>query len=307
MKIMITATIESISQARDLLAVGIKTLYLGESKFGLCIKHSFTREEMREVVVLAHRAGARVVIAVNALMHTDKMKNISEYLKFLEEIAVDFVAVADVGVIYKLQKEQINLPYIYDSSIFVTNAGQVNFWAKRGAIAAVLARELTESELYVMRRNFLIPTEILVYGATVIQYSKRNLLENYFQFVGVEEEKNLERGWFLAEPQDSSSHYSIFEDEHGTHIFANNDFNLLLKLDKLSSYGYHQWKLEGLYTAEDCFVEIAKIFVEAKRMLEGNRWDLAKITLLNEKIRQFHPKNRELDTGFFSLNPEEIQ
>ncbi|MDR3157402.1 MAG: U32 family peptidase [Lactobacillales bacterium] len=307
MKIVITATIESVSQARNLLDVGVDILYLGESKFGLRIKHSFTREEMREVVVLAHRAGARVVIAVNALMHTDEMKSIFEYLKFLEEIAADFVAVADAGVIYKLQKEQINLPYIYDSSIFVTNAEQVNFWAKRGSVGAVLARELPKSELYAMRRNFLIPTEILVYGATVIQHSKRNLLDNYFQFLGVDEEKNLERGWFLTESQNSSSRYSIFEDDQGTHIFANNDLNLLLELETLSSWGYRQWKLEGLYTAGDDFVEIAKIFMEVKFMLEEDRWDLARIALLNERIRQLHPKNRGLDTGFFSLNSEEIQ
>jgi collagenase-like PrtC family protease len=123
----------------------------------------------------------------------------------------------------------------------------------------------------------------------------------------VNEKCTRDQDWNLVEPQDSSSHYSIFEDEHGTHIFANNDLNLIMELRKLSNWGYNQWKLEGLYTSGENFVEIVKIFVEAKKMLEVGTWNFAKATLLDEKIRSLHPKNRGLDTGFLSLNSEEIQ
>ena len=43
---------------------------------------------------------------------------------------------------------------------------------------------------------------------------------------------------FLAEPSDPESHYSIFEDNHGTHIFANNDLDLMTKLTELVEHGF---------------------------------------------------------------------
>ncbi|MDR0614934.1 MAG: U32 family peptidase [Lactobacillales bacterium] len=306
MKITITATADSVLQAKKLLKAGVDVLYIGESAFGLRLAISFTREELKEVVSLAHQVQAKVTVAANALMHPDKIKNVLEYLRFLEEILADQIVVSDPGVIFLLQKAGLNLPFIYEASTFVTSARQVNFWAQKGAIAAVLAREIPAKELFLMRDQFLIPTEMLVYGATVIQHSKRPLLQNYFNFIKINEDQSPARDWSLIEPQDPHSHYSIFEDDHGTHIFANNDLNLLLELEKLASWGYHYWKLEGLYTPEENFVKIVELFVKAKSMLKAGKWDLAKATLLDEAVRCYHPQNRGLDTGFFALEPEDI-
>ncbi|MDR0690982.1 MAG: U32 family peptidase [Streptococcaceae bacterium] len=185
MKITITATAEGVSQAKKLLEVGVDVLYIGNAEFGVCLAYSFTYKELREIISMTHQAGAKVAVAVNALMHPEKIKKVLEYLRFLEEISADQIVVTDPGVIFLLQKEKLNLPYIYDASAFVTSARQVNFWAKKGAIAAVLAREIPAKELFLMRDQFLIPTEVLVYGATVIQHSKRYLLQNYFNFIKV--------------------------------------------------------------------------------------------------------------------------
>jgi collagenase-like PrtC family protease len=306
MKITITATADSVFQAKKLLKTGVDVLYIGESAFGLRLANSFTREELKEIVSLAHQVKAKVTVAVNALMHPDKIKNVLAYLRFLEAILADQIVVSDPGVIWLLKKERIKLPYIYEASVFITSAKQVNFWAQKGAIAAVLARELPAQELFLMRDQFLIPTEMLVYGATVIQHSKRPLLQNYFNFIKINEDQSPARGWSLAEPQDPHSHYSIFEDQHGTHIFANNDINLLLELEKLASWGYHYWKLDGLYTPRENFVKIVELFVKAKSMLKTGKWDLAKATLLDEAVRRYHPQNRGLDEGFFAFKSENI-
>ncbi|MDR1013260.1 MAG: U32 family peptidase [Lactobacillales bacterium] len=301
MDIQITATAKSIFQVKKLLNVGVNALYVGNLEFGVRLDNSFTSEELREIVLMTHQAGAKIIIAVNALMHPAKIKKVLAYLRFLEKISTDYIVVSDPGVIFLLQKEKLNLPYIYEASAFLTSAKQVNFWARKGANIAVLARELSAKELFLMRDDFLIPTEILVYGATVIQHSRRPLLQNYFNFIKVNKDKSYTRNWFLSEPQDSHSHYSIFEDNHGTHIFANNDLNLILELEKLSNWGYHYWKLEGLYTPEEDFVKIVQLFVRAKLMIEKGKWDSLKATLLAEAVRRYHPDNRGLDTGFFAF------
>ena len=305
--IELIATAESVTQGKTLLDVGIDVLYFGEEKFGLRLPNNFSSDEMKELTNYAHENGKKVYVAVNGLMHNDRIKEVVPYLEFLEEIKVDAITVGDPGVIHLIRKNDINLSYIYDGHTLVTSANQINFWAKRGAAGVVLARELTKVELEELASQIKIPAEILVYGATCIHHSKRPLVTNYFNFVGSDESTGRERGLFISEPRDEETHYSIYEDEHGTHIFANNDINLMMELENLVDMGLTTWKLDGIYTPGENFVSIAKLFVEAKRAIEAKECSKELLEKLNERLIQLHPPERGLDEGFYVKDPDEVQ
>ena len=306
-KIKITATAENIVQAKALLVLGIDSLYIGESDYGLRLPHAFTWDEIRELTELAHDAGAQVTVAVNAIMHPEKMATIKSYLDFLQEIKVDQIAVGDTGVIFDLNRDKYQLPYIYDASTMVTSSRQVNFWGQQGAIGAVLSRELPKEELIKMASNLNIFGEILVYGATIIHQSKRPLLENYYNFIKTDEEKSKERNLFLSEPKDEATHYSIYEDSHGTHIFASDDVDMMSELATLAGLNYTHWKLDGIYTPGDTFVKIAECFVQARKLLEAGELTPIQAFALDEEIRRLHPTGRTLGHGFYDLDPDDIQ
>ncbi|MDK4212344.1 peptidase U32 family protein [Enterococcus mundtii] len=306
--IEIITTIESIKQAEELLEAGVDTLYFGEERFGLRLPASFTREEQRELVALAHRYGKKVNIAVNGIIHPEKMKKVPEYLQFLKEINVDMITVGDTGIIYTMRKNpELSIPYVFDAETLVTSARQINFWAKKGAISAVLAREVPFDEMKEMENKLQIPVETLVYGATCIHQSKRPLLQNYYNYTQQDEKKDRERGLFLAEPKKEDTHYSIYEDSHGTHIFANNDINLSNELPQLYAHHFRSWKLDGVFTPGEAFVEITKLFVEAKKALLADTWTETLAQEMTNKIIGLHPTNRGLDTGFFYIDPESIK
>ncbi|MGA5592515.1 peptidase U32 family protein [Enterococcus mundtii] len=306
--IEIITTIESMKQAEELLEAGVDTLYFGEERFGLRLSASFTREEQRELVALAHRYGKKVNIAVNGIIHPEKMKKVPEYLQFLKEINVDMITVGDTGIIYTMRKNpELSIPYVFDAETLVTSARQINFWAKKGAISAVLAREVPFDEMKEMENKLQIPVETLVYGATCIHQSKRPLLQNYYNYTQQDEKKDRERGLFLAEPKKEDTHYSIYEDSHGTHIFANNDINLSNELPQLYAHHFRSWKLDGVFTPGEAFVEITKLFVEAKKALLADTWTETLAQEMTNKIIGLHPTNRGLDTGFFYIDPESIK
>lgn len=308
MMIEIITTIESMKQAEELLEAGVDTLYFGEERFGLRLPASFTREEQHELVALAHRYGKKVNIAVNGIIHPEKMKKVPEYLQFLKEINVDMITVGDTGIIYTMRKNpELSIPYVFDAETLVTSARQINFWAKKGAISAVLAREVPFDEMKEMEHKLQIPVETLVYGATCIHQSKRPLLQNYYNYTQQDEKKDRERGLFLAEPKKEDTHYSIYEDSHGTHIFANNDINLSNELPQLYAHHFRTWKLDGVFTPGEAFVEITKLFVEAKKALLADTWTETLAQEMTNKINGLHPTNRGLDTGFFYIDPESIK
>lgn len=303
----IIATAESIAQAKALLDAGVDTLYIGEEDFGLRLPSSFSREEQKEVIEYAHQQGKKVNIALNAIMHPEKMKQVPKYLDFLSTCRPDRIVVGDTGVIHVLRKGNYPLPFIYDAEILVTNARQINFWQKKGAVGALLAREVPFEEMKVLAQQVTIPVEVLVYGATCIHQSKRPLLQNYFNFTGQDETIDRKRGLFLSEPKKEDTHYSIYEDQHGTHIFADNDLNLMNEVSELYAQGFTTWKLDGLFTPGEAFVEIAKVFAAAREALEAGSWSDEQAKAAAEMIQQLHPIERGLDTGFYHLDPEAIK
>ena len=306
-KIIITATAESIEQVKDLLAAGVDRIYVGEENYGLRLPHNFTYDELREIAKLVHDAGRELTVACNALMHQDMMDNIKPFLDLMKEIKVDYLVVGDAGVFYVNKRYGYNFKLIYDTSVFVTSSRQVNFWGEHGAVETVLAREIPSEELFKMSENLAFPAEVLVYGASVIHHSKRPLLQNYYNFTHVDDEKTRERGLFLSEPNDENSHYSIYEDKHGTHIFINNDIDMMTKLSELVEHHFTHWKLDGIYCPGDNFVEIAKLFVKARDLMQEGTFSQDQAFLFDEEIHRLHPIGRGLDTGFYDFDPDTVK
>ncbi|EOT39067.1 peptidase U32 family protein [Enterococcus columbae] len=305
--ITIIATVESIEQAHKLLP-SVDVLFFGEERFGLRLPHHFSREEQRQLVQLAHSQGKKAMVAVNGIMHPEKMKEVPEYLAFLKEIEVDVISLGDPGIVYIMRKQpELALPFVYDGETLVTSARQMNFWAKKGAIGAVLAREVPFEEMKIMSQELVIPAEVLVYGATCIHQSLRPLLKNYYNFTQQNESVAKERGLFLAEPKKAETHYSIFEDSHGTHIFADKDIQLMNELTDLVEYQFTTWKLDGIFCPGDDFVAIAECFDQARKAIEANHFTEALCAQLNATIEQHHPANRELTTGFYYMDPDAIK
>lgn len=305
--IEIVVTCESISQAEALLDNGADSLVFGEATFGLRLPADFSRAEQKELTELIHQKGKKAIAAVNGIMHPEKMKLIPEYLRFLKEIKVDQILVGDPGIIQVMKQPELALPFIYAAETLVTSARQINFWGKKGAIGAVLAREVPFEEMSVMQPALAIPVEVQVYGATCIHQSKRPLLENYYRYTRQEEGVAKERGLFLSDPQDENTHYSIFEDDHGTHIFATNDLSLMNELGEMAQAGFTTWKLDGIFTPGADFVAITALFYQAKVAIEAGRWNEELAQELAQEVASHHPQGRGLDTGFYYVNPKKIR
>lgn len=306
-KIIITATAESIEHVKALLSFGVDRIYVGEKDYGLRLPHNFTYDELREIATIVHAAGKELTVACNALMHQGMMDAIKPFLDLMKEIQVDYLVVGDAGLFYVNKRDGYNFKLIYDTSVFVTSSRQVNFWGQHGAVETVLAREIPSAELFTLAENVEFPAEVLVYGASVIHHSKRPLIENYYNFTHIDDETTRERGLFLAEPGDAESHYSIYQDNHGTHIFINNDIDMMTKLEELHSHNLNNWKLDGIYCPCDNFLAITKLFIEARELILAGEFSQEKAEELDQELKRLHPKGRDLDTGFYEFDPKTVK
>jgi len=302
--INIIATAESVEQAEALINAGIDTLYIGGNRFGLRMPGALMNEDIRKIAELAHEYNRKVVAAVNGLMHNDHIEELPKYLAFLENAGVDAIIAGDPGVIMLLKELELNLPYIYDAQTLVTSANQIRFWLERGAIGAVAARECTFIELKEIQSQLDKPVEVQVYGPTCIHHSKRRLLTNYYQFTHLYAATSREAGLNIREMKDPEYQYPIYQDENGTHIFSAEDIALIAYLPELHNAGLDTWKLDGILTCGQQFVDIAALYVRAKEALLSGMFDAARFSA---ELSDLQPKTRKLGTGFFLRKPDEVQ
>ena len=249
------------------LLYGADAVYLGGKAFGLrAFGGNFTNEELQEAVDFAHKLGKKIYVTVNIFPHNSDIAKLPAYLTFLNEIKVDAILVADLGV-FTLAKE-----YAPDVELHIstqannTNWVAVNAWAELGASRVVLAREMSLEEIKEIREKCSVELEMFVHGAMCISYSGRCLMSNYLTG------RDANRGscaqpcrwnYALVEEKRPGQYFPVLEDERGTYIFNSKDMCLLPYLPDVIASGVDSLKIEGRMKSVHYAASVVKAYREA--------------------------------------------
>ena len=249
------------------LLYGADAVYLGGKAFGLrAFGGNFTNEELQEAVDFAHKLGKKIYVTVNIFPHNSDIAKLPVYLTFLNEIKVDAILVADLGV-FTLAKE-----YAPDVELHIstqannTNWAAVNAWAELGASRVVLAREMSLEEIKEIREKCSVELEMFVHGAMCISYSGRCLMSNYLTG------RDANRGscaqtcrwnYALVEEKRPGQYFPVLEDERGTYIFNSKDMCLLPYLPDVIASGVDSLKIEGRMKSVHYAASVVKAYREA--------------------------------------------
>ncbi|MEC1331592.1 U32 family peptidase, partial [Bacillus paralicheniformis] len=183
-----------------------------------------------------------------------------------------------------------------------TNHYSCNYWGRKGAKRAVLARELNMDSIVEIKEKAEVEIEIQVHGMTCMFQSKRSLIGNYFEYQGKVmdiEGKKKEKGMYLHD-KERGNKYPIFEDENGTHIMSPNDVCIIDELEDLIDAGVDSFKIEGILKSVEYMTEVTAMYREAIDLCIADReaYEDKKEEWI-ERIEQLQPANRSIDTGFF--------
>ena len=254
-------TMEKLQMA---LAYGADAAYLGGAQFGLrAFGGNFTNEEIRAAVNLAHGVGKKIYVTVNVFPHNDDLVSLPDYLRFLADVEVDAVLVADLGVFMLAREVVPDLPVHISTQANNVNWRTVRAWQELGAERVVLARELSREEIREIRRHTDVEMELFVHGAMCISYSGRCLLSSYFTG------RDANRGgcaqscrwkYALVEESRPGECYPIEEDARGTYIMNSKDLCLLPYLDEVVDSGIDSLKIEGRMKSVHYVASVVKAY-----------------------------------------------
>jgi U32 family peptidase len=293
-------TPKKIEDIHLLIDAGADAFVIGEQRYGLRLAGEFNRSDVQKAIEMAHGNDKKVYVAMNAIFHNDKVDELSDYLKFLKEQNVDAVIFGDPAVLMAAREVAPDLPLHWNTETTATNWFTCNYWGKRGAKRAVLAREINMDAIIEMKENAEVEIEVQVHGMTAMFQSKRSLLGNYFEYQGNENELDKQQKNMILHDKERANKYPIFEDENGTHIMSPNDICIIDELQELLEAGIDSFKIDGILHTSEYLIEVTKLYREAIDLFheDPDLYENKKGELL-EKIEDIQPKNRPLDTGFF--------
>lgn len=297
----ILVTPEKVDDIIPLSEVGADAFVVGETRYGLRLNGEFKREDVKKAIEVAHARNKKVYVAVNAIFHNEKVDELDDYLRFVRDAGADAVIFGDPAVLMAQKRVAPELPLHWSTETTATNWYTCNYWGRKGAKRAVLARELSMDEIIEIKEHAEVEIEILVHGMSCMFQSKRKLLGNYFEYRGKRMEiQHSDDDYMFLYDSERDNKYPIFEDENGTHIMSANDVCIIDELEELIEAGIDSFKIDGIFKSPEYLIEVTKMYREAVDLCVSNpvQYEEKKDYWL-EKIEAIQPKNRDIDTGFF--------
>lgn len=289
------------------LLYGADAVYLGGKAFGLrAFGGNFTNEELAEAVEFAHSLDKKLYVTVNIFPHNSDIAKLPAYLAFLNEIHVDAVLVADLGIFTLAKKYAPDVELHISTQANNTNWAAVNAWAELGASRVVLAREMSLDEIREIREKCPVELEMFVHGAMCISYSGRCLMSNYLTG------RDANRGscaqpcrwnYALVEEKRPGQYFPVLEDERGTYIFNSKDMCLLPYLPDVIESGVNSLKIEGRMKSVHYAASVVKAYREA---IDSYFADPDGFTVRKEWLEELDKvSHRAYTTGFYYGRPTE--
>lgn len=285
-----------------LIESGADAFIVGEVRYGLRLSGEFKREEVKKAIALAHSKGKKVYVAMNAIFHNEKIAELKDYLQFAFGAEADAVIFGDPAVLMTAREVTPEMKLHWSTETLGTNWYSCNYWGRKGAKRAVLAREINMDAIVETAEKAEVEIEVLVHGMTCMFQSKRPLLGNYFEYQGKTleiENHTLGKNMFLYD-KERGNKYPIFEDENGTHIMSPNDVCVIDELQDMLEAGVDAFKIDGILKSPEYLMAVTKVYREAIDLYGENPdlYEKKKAALLGE-LEKIQPANRPLDTGFY--------
>ncbi|MDP4083416.1 MAG: peptidase U32 family protein [Bacillota bacterium] len=299
-ELLVTPT--SINDILPLAQAGADAFVVGEQRFGLRLAGEFKRDEVKKAIDLAHENGKKVYVAMNGIFHNEKIDELKDYVQFVSDVKADAIIFGDPAVLMTVKEVAPEMKLHWSTETTGTNWYSCNYWGRKGAKRAVLAREINMDSILEIKENAEVEIEVLVHGMTCMFQSKRSLLGNYFEYQGKVmeiENRKIQKNMFLHD-KERENKYPIFEDENGTHIMSPNDVCIIDELQEMLEAEVDCFKIDGLLKSPEYILAVTKAYREAIDLFfkDPVLYEDKKDDLLSD-LEDIQPPNRALDTGFY--------
>ena len=208
------------------ILLGISFLTSGDSL-------KLTIEELNEL--LMYKDTIKISLKINRLFHEYEIKQLINTLKQIKLDKVKFILYSDLGLLEIFEELNILDKAVYDAYTYTTNKMDVLEYSNYNKYV-VASNQISTDELKELTNK--INKNIIIYGfgKSIVFYSKRPLITNYFKYRGLDL-NSFDKDYNLKE-EFREELYHIYEDEHGAYVYESKHYYLMNELKELQNVDY---------------------------------------------------------------------
>lgn len=293
----------SLEEITRYAEAGADAVQIGEHRFGARLPGDIPAAKLKEAIQTAHGCGMKAYVVANRIFDNAGAAALPEYLLLAAEAGADAVVFGDPSLLSAAREAGLDhLTLHWNPEMTATNYMTANYWADRGAVRAVLARELNMEQVLEFKKRCKAEVQVQVHGITNIFHSKRRMVKSYMDHRGESADQGafgMEQGLYLIEEERQDERYPIYEDEAGTHIMSGDDLCLLDALEDLLEAGIDSMKVESLMKPVAYNTAALRAYRQA---IDAFAADPAGYSFREEwlaPIAGLQPANRPLTYGFY--------
>ena len=149
------------------IEAGADAVYLGGKAFNMRVHRTdfnFDDAQLKAAIQFAHERGVKIYITLNNLISAEEIAPLEKYLAYLDEIQPDSILVQDLAVINLVRKLGIKIPMHASVMMNTHNFHAVELLKKFGITRVVVGRELTLTEVSLLKERTGIEVEYFMHG-----------------------------------------------------------------------------------------------------------------------------------------------
>ncbi|MGM9878641.1 MAG: U32 family peptidase [Bacilli bacterium] len=197
-----------------------------------------------------------IFLAIDKNIFDSDLEYLESVLKKIDNFNIKGIFFYDLAVLNLAKKHNLKTPLIWNQNFLVTNYKTCNFYQKEGIKGAVLSSEITIEEIEEIAKNTSLDLFLNIFGFQLMAISKRNLITNYFKFLKVENDKQIN---YMMQKDEK---YPVIESKIGTKFYTKDILNGIKYINRLKKSNIKYIILDDNLIDEKVFKEVADIYEE---------------------------------------------
>ncbi len=283
---------------------GADSVYFGVQGLNMRANASnFDVLELKKVMNFLHEKGRKGYLALNVIVMDNELPKMKRFLKEAADAGVDAVILWDMAV-YSMAKD-LGLNIHLSTQASVSNFESLKFYSELGIKRAVLARELTLSDIKSVikkceEEGVSAEVEAFVHGAMCISISGRCFLSSYSwgKSANKGECRQSCRREFEIRDSSGEAEYLVGKD----YLLSPKDLNTMPFIDELMEAGIQSFKIEGRMRSLEYINVVVSSYRQAIDLYFEGKLDVSVKEKLSDDLSKVY--NRGFSEGFYFGEPE---
>lgn len=267
---------------------GADAVYIGAPRFGAREAAGNSVDEIRKLAAEAHIYGAKTYVALNTILYDHELAEAEAIIRQVWEAGADALIIQDFGI---LEMDLPPIPLHASTQANNFTASKVRFLEDTGFKRAVLARELSLSQISEIAGQTSIELEAFVHGSLCVCLSGQCYMSH------VSGGRSANRG---ACAQPCRKKYTLADATgkiivRDKHLLSLKDLDRSRSIRELAEAGVHSFKIEGRMKNEDYVKNITSYYrkeldlvLEGKSGYEAATPGKTSILFMPDPVKTFH-------------------